>query len=127
MFANSSRIQSSVLKDCSEQQCFRESLEAAIIVSVLLGLVEQIVKGRGLHGDTGATGVSTDGPIGGEATLITGQEGESAFINQRKLLRKLRIQVSLHSLDKTKHSYNLHWLLKVISGSVIGLFVALAM
>jgi high-affinity iron transporter len=82
---------------------FRETLEAAIIVSVLLGLVEQIV-----HEDPGRlTGVPTKTQISNvsdekDDTALPGANNDSVeldredhIIRKRRLIRKLRIQVRL--------------------------------
>ncbi|KAJ3572927.1 hypothetical protein NP233_g2756 [Leucocoprinus birnbaumii] len=91
---------------------FRETLEAAIIVSVLLGMVEQLV-----YGDGKATPPSTS-LAGNEGTDTDGANGlntqtrsfsglvEDNTIQRRKLLRRMRIQIFI--------------------GSAIGLFIALA-
>ncbi|KAG6821108.1 hypothetical protein H0H93_006447 [Arthromyces matolae] len=83
---------------------FRETLEAAIIISVLLGLVEQIV-----HSDkTSSTTASrtlvedTDSKNAPEAT--PDPEDNQAY--RRRLIRRLRIQI--------------------FAGSALGLFIALA-
>lgn len=71
---------------------FRETLEAAIIVSVLLGLVEQIVhedsEGR-LSGLTTQVTTSSDEKVGD----ANQPEGEDHLVRKRRLIRKLRIQV----------------------------------
>ncbi|KAI9444230.1 iron permease FTR1 [Lactarius indigo] len=76
---------------------FRETLEAVIIVSVLLGLVEQIVHtdpGR-LQGDTAAT----SGPLGddkNEKGVVSSQESsesEDDALRKRRLIRKMRFQI----------------------------------
>lgn len=75
---------------------FRETLEAAIIVSVLLGLAEQIV-----HDDPGTASTLTksttddatskDGSNTGPIALL---DPEDDLVHRRRLIRKLRIQVS---------------------------------
>jgi high-affinity iron transporter len=71
---------------------FRESLEAVIIVSVLLGLVEQIV-----HGDTDqfSTLQITEHyrPVNNNGEITTAGEGESDVALKRRMARKLRMQV----------------------------------
>ncbi|KAG2137406.1 iron permease FTR1 [Suillus bovinus] len=72
---------------------FRETLEAVVIVSVLLGLVEQIV-----HGDTDqfATIAQHIRPTiahNNDSETTTPEEGESDATVKRRLLRKLRFQV----------------------------------
>ncbi|KAH9000833.1 iron permease FTR1 [Lactarius hatsudake] len=60
---------------------FRETLEAVIIVSVLLGLVEQIV-----HTDPGR--------LPGETTTPSGSsESEDDPLRKRRLIRKMRFQI----------------------------------
>ncbi|KAG1900308.1 iron permease FTR1 [Suillus fuscotomentosus] len=71
---------------------FRETLEAVIIISVLLGLVEQIV-----HGDidqlaTVAQHYQPDSAQHNDSETTT-PEGESDTIAKRRLIRKLRFQV----------------------------------
>ncbi|KAK0435816.1 Ftr1 protein [Desarmillaria tabescens] len=89
---------------------FRETLEAAIIVSVLLGLAEQIV-----HDDPGQIGAtitsgshdSKDSPrVEGEGALSDSLSDEDDLVHRRRLIRKLRIQIFL--------------------GAGLGLFLALA-
>lgn len=71
---------------------FRETLEAVIIISVLLGLVEQIV-----HGDIDqlATVAQHYQPSLAQHndSETTTPEGESDTIAKRRLIRKLRFQV----------------------------------
>jgi high-affinity iron transporter len=76
---------------------FRETLEAVIIVSVLLGLVEQIV-----HTDSGHLQGETASPSpaeGGdqkEEGVVSSQalsEGEDDSLRKRRLLRKMRFQI----------------------------------
>ncbi|KAG1808206.1 iron permease FTR1 [Suillus subaureus] len=71
---------------------FRESLEAVIIVSVLLGLVEQIV-----HGDTeqfSAPQITEQyQPANNNGEITTPGEEESDATIKRRLIRKLRMQV----------------------------------
>lgn len=66
---------------------FRETLESAIIVSVLLGLVEQIV-----HEDSEGRLTST---LPNENDPNKTIEGEDHLVQKRRLIRKLRIQVRL--------------------------------
>ncbi|KAI0263016.1 iron permease FTR1/Fip1/EfeU [Gloeopeniophorella convolvens] len=90
---------------------FRETLEAAIIISVLLGLVEQIV-----HEDpdrlTGTTTLSPSAPESSdnkEKDDLSSQElstGEDGALKKRRLIRKMRIQI--------------------FAGSALGLFLAIA-
>ncbi|KAJ6532691.1 iron permease FTR1 [Mycena vulgaris] len=85
---------------------FRETLEAAIIVSVLLGLAEQIV-----HTDPSRFG-SPRGAIAGSHGSSDGSKEEVASdpeddsVHRRKLIRKLRLQI--------------------FAGAGLGLFLALA-
>ncbi|KAG1729694.1 Ftr1 protein [Suillus lakei] len=86
---------------------FRETLEGAVIVSVLLGLVEQIV-----HRDIDQFQTLTEHsrPVSAHhndsETTIQG-EGESDATLKRRLVRKLRVQV--------------------LAGASIGLFIAFAL
>ena len=83
---------------------FRETLEAAIIVSVLLGLVEQIV-----HEDTSRAislvSDDKDKDLSPDGTPVLTSEEDTAARNKR-LFRKMRIQIA--------------------AGSGLGLFIALA-
>jgi high-affinity iron transporter len=76
---------------------FRETLEAVIIVSVLLGLVEQIV-----HTDSGRLQGETTSPSSAEVVdqkekgVDSSQglsEGEDDSLRKRRLLRKMRFQI----------------------------------
>ncbi|KAG2146287.1 iron permease FTR1 [Suillus clintonianus] len=72
---------------------FRETLEAVVIVSVLLGLVQQIV-----HGDVDQFTTLTERsrPVSthqNDSETTIQAEGESDDILKRRLIRKLRIQV----------------------------------
>ncbi|KAA1476162.1 Ftr1 protein [Dentipellis sp. KUC8613] len=91
---------------------FRETLEAAIIISVLLGLVEQIV-----HDDSG--GALPPMQAGGNGSTDEKSEGDNKSDSvepelidaddarrKKRLIRKMRIQI--------------------FAGSAIGLFIALA-
>ncbi|KAE9398316.1 iron permease FTR1 [Gymnopus androsaceus JB14] len=82
---------------------FRETLEAAIIVSVLLGLAEQIVyedPGRLTHAHTITSTNDESRAESGEEALEVSDE------DRRRLIRKLRIQI--------------------FAGAGIGLFIALS-
>ncbi|KDQ22411.1 hypothetical protein PLEOSDRAFT_1068763 [Pleurotus ostreatus PC15] len=90
---------------------FRETLEAAIIVSVLLGLVEQIVyhipaseRGTAASDDNSSrkSGHGSDGQPQQEALI----HEEDSQLAKRRLIRKLRIQIFV--------------------GAGLGLFIALA-
>ena len=76
---------------------FRETLEAVIIVSVLLGLVEQIVhtdSGR-LQGETTSPSL-VEGSDQKENGVVTSQgvsESEDDSLRKRRLVRKMRFQV----------------------------------
>jgi high-affinity iron transporter len=96
---------------------FRETLEAAIIVSVLLGLVEQIV-----HEDPGKlSAITTQTQIsGGSQEKVTPASpdvnndslepnGADHTAEKRRLIRKLRIQVRLSNVSRlTWHALNCH-------------------
>lgn len=98
---------------------FRETLEAAIIVSVLLGLVEQIVhEDPSLIPGAVPPAVGTLTPVGenekrnsadngsNSAELPQLTAGETAQADHKRLLRKMRIYI--------------------FSGAFLGLFLALA-
>ena len=92
---------------------FRETLEAAIIVSVLLGLVEQIAHDdKPLSATTTVAGAIQDKPDGdpGNADALAAQpeleSPEDATIRQRRFIRRMRWQIFL--------------------GSFLGFFIALA-
>ncbi|KAG6915687.1 hypothetical protein DXG01_010415 [Tephrocybe rancida] len=84
---------------------FRETLEAAIIISVLLGLVEQIV-----HSDSGISPAVTPPEIesknGSNSDPVNLSDPEDDATHRRLLIRKLRIQI--------------------FAGSALGLLIALA-
>jgi high-affinity iron transporter len=99
-------------------QLFRETLEAAIIVSVLLALVEQLVSGTSAS-HPGYKNVSTTHTLDrGEGTSNAVTETSQSLgddeeldkhgrtLTERRLLRKLRIQI--------------------FAGAGIGLLIALA-
>ncbi|KAI0065292.1 Ftr1 protein [Artomyces pyxidatus] len=104
---------------------FRETLEAAIIVSVLLGLVEQIV-----HEDpdrlTGSTTLSpsvddkdaekpADDPSGSDVV-----EDVDDAVRKRRLIRKMRIQVTTSvSLQRTPADF-----FQIFAGSALGFLIA---
>ena len=68
---------------------FRETLEAAIIVSVLLGLAEQIV-----HDDPGQSASSTlRTQVSEKASSEDAVDSVDGKVQRRRLLRKLRFQV----------------------------------
>ncbi|ESK96309.1 iron permease ftr1 [Moniliophthora roreri MCA 2997] len=67
---------------------FRETLEAAIIISVLLGLAEQIVDNRGLSSRSTTT---TDNSSGQYADRPSEETDEDGQVQRRRLVRRLRI------------------------------------
>ena len=83
---------------------FRETLEAAIVISVLLGLVEQIVRDDSAEGGARIFVSKTERERLVDTTLPelrhssgasdTTSDDEDAATQRRKLVRKLRIQVS---------------------------------
>lgn len=85
---------------------FRETLEAAIIISVLLGLVEQIVRDDSAEGGARVFITEKERHHATHGTLPELQQTSStsdsssadddAQMQSRKLVRKLRIQVSGH-------------------------------
>jgi high-affinity iron transporter len=96
---------------------FRETLEAAIIVSVLLGLVEQII-----HEDSGtfssvtsqvlSNSTSDEKSSSPAAENVAGAletDVDDSLIRKRRLIRKLRIQVRLSDVSRlTWHALNYH-------------------
>lgn len=73
---------------------FRETLEATIIVAVLLGLVEQIVY-LGSHSSIGPTlSSSIEGSEKKESGQVTSQEAsdDEDGLRERRLIRKMRFQ-----------------------------------
>ncbi|KAL0568316.1 high-affinity iron permease [Marasmius crinis-equi] len=69
---------------------FRETLEAAIIISVLLGLAEQIVLEHGSISSTPSQSQSQEDTVG------TGDvQGDSGKEQRQRLVKKLRIQIFL--------------------------------
>jgi high-affinity iron transporter len=81
---------------------FRETLEAAIIVSVLLGLVEQIVQddpNRVVDVPQTTVGDSKDD----SPSSPVASDPEESTIRTRRLVRKLRIQVNtLYNLIRNR-------------------------
>jgi high-affinity iron transporter len=80
---------------------FRETLEAAIIISVLLGLAEQIVQDDSRRSSAVNTTMSSDEKDGHPGAELTTGGSEIApleddFNARRRLSRKLRIQVGFH-------------------------------
>jgi high-affinity iron transporter len=79
---------------------FRETLEAAIILSVLLGLVEQLVHEELPAPVPTQTQISNDSDkdVPGSPTSKSdslNQDAEDNMVQKRRLIRKLRIQVQL--------------------------------
>ena len=76
---------------------FRETLEAVIIVSVLLGLVEQIVytDSDRLQGETTPPSLAerSDQKENGVVSSQTVNESEDDSLRKRRLIRKMRFQV----------------------------------
>ncbi len=77
---------------------FRETLEAAIIVSVLLGLAEQIIQDDGATSRVGRTtsdsdSNSKDAAPSGSPVITSAVEAVDDVAHRRMLVRKLRIQV----------------------------------
>ncbi|KAG7097675.1 hypothetical protein E1B28_005001 [Marasmius oreades] len=64
---------------------FRETLEAAIIISVLLGLAEHVAQGRASNSDAASDNQEDTGT------------NDSEQVQRRRLIRKLRIQIFLGS------------------------------
>jgi high-affinity iron transporter len=86
---------------------FRETLEAVVIVSVLLGLVEQIVHGDIDHFPTLTEHYRPVSAYNNDNGTTTPGEGESDATLKRRLVRKLRVQV--------------------FAGAGVGLFVSFAL
>ncbi|KAG1815151.1 Ftr1 protein [Suillus subaureus] len=86
---------------------FRETLEAVVIVSVLLGLVEQIVHGDIDHFPTLTEHYRPVSAHHNDSETTTPGEGESDATLKRRLIRKLRMQV--------------------FAGAGVGLFVSFAL
>ncbi|KAJ7098324.1 iron permease FTR1/Fip1/EfeU [Mycena epipterygia] len=84
---------------------FRETLEAAIIVSVLLGLAEQIVYEDPARFGTHPIVAASNGSSDGSKEEVT-SDPEDDTAHRRKLIRKLRLQI--------------------FAGAGLGLFLALA-
>lgn len=75
---------------------FRETLEAVIIVSVLLGLVEQIVHTDSDHLQGESSASSSEGGDQKEQGVVASQglpESEDDLLKKRRLIRKMRVQV----------------------------------
>jgi len=90
---------------------FRESLEASIIISVLLALVEQLVRPRHVNSkDANSLSKSQSTTLNGqdstESSSADGTATDARSESERRLLRKLRIQI--------------------FAGAATGLFLALA-
>lgn len=95
---------------------FRETLEAVIIVSVLLGLVEQIVldhdkkfRAPAIYSPaekSDSPSAHVAGPSTGSGEVVGEEEDAESAFNKRRLIRKMRIQI--------------------FAGAGVGLFVALA-
>ncbi|KAI0032123.1 iron permease FTR1 [Vararia minispora EC-137] len=85
---------------------FREVLEAAIIVSVLLGLVEQIVLDDSERRRFGPQNPETVDASGESSEKHSADNVNVAVAGTRRLIRKMRIQI--------------------FAGALIGLFIALA-
>ncbi|KAF9057216.1 iron permease FTR1/Fip1/EfeU [Panaeolus papilionaceus] len=85
---------------------FRETIEAAIIVSVLLGLAEQIVNDDGFSESTPESASLQEESSSNKDSNLTPLNPEEDLIQRRRLIRKLRFQIFL--------------------GAGLGLFIALA-
>ncbi|KAF9022231.1 Ftr1 protein [Hymenopellis radicata] len=75
---------------------FRETLEAAIIISVLLGLAEQIVQeDHPSHQSTAVEETPKEGEEGAVASTSAHEleQDDSASVARKRLVRKLRIQI----------------------------------
>ncbi|KAG5643711.1 hypothetical protein DXG03_009760 [Asterophora parasitica] len=98
---------------------FRETLEAAIIVSVLLGLVEQIVYGDPAISPAVTQVITEDASRkdDGATGPIALADPEDNNVQRRALIRRLRIQVGFTYGNDVG---------EIFAGSALGLFVALA-
>ena len=76
---------------------FRETLEAAIIVSVLLGLAEQIVS------RDPSFVADTQGLAEGDAA--NSESGVDDSVQRRRLLRRMRIQVNTNILRQRQRQH----------------------
>lgn len=73
---------------------FRETLEAAIIISVLLGLVEQIVQEDPNRATNPLAAITNDFKESSDSTPVP-SDPEEQNSRRRLLIRKLRIQVAI--------------------------------
>ena len=94
---------------------FRETIEAAIIVSTLLGLAHQIV-----YDDQSAKSTPTTSGIG---TVVNEPESATEDDPRRRLARKLKIQVRWLFFAIFSRNFIL---LQIFVGSTAGFVVALA-
>jgi len=103
---------------------FRETLEAAIIVSVLLGLVEQLVLKESFSPASPAPESSDRDSKSGSPSQSHPGTGlvEDDTILRRRLLRRMRIKVRypLHPC------FNIPTASQIFIGSAIGLLIALS-
>ncbi len=103
---------------------FRETLEAAIIVSVLLGLAEQIV-----HDDPGQSGSSSlRTQVSEKGSSDAAVESVDDKVQRRRLLRKLRFQVQPSLMNNYLRFLTKVCLIvsQIFLGAGLGLFFALA-
>lgn len=119
---------------------FRETLEAAIIISVLLGIVEKIASTRLGRDSLPATESEKEKQNTESGALeappsLSADEASSDDVRRKRLLRKLRIQVQSflsrdHPNPPIKFSCAPHLprslVLQIFIGSGIGLLIALA-
>ena len=117
---------------------FRECLEASLIIAILLGLVEQIVQQQQYTSVTTSDNITTvnevdniDSPpesagnsgLANTNVLERNSEAEAEKpINQKILIRRLRIQVYTSHVQIWKYSCTI----QIFLGAAIGLFIALA-
>jgi high-affinity iron transporter len=95
---------------------FRETLEAAVIISVLLGLADQIIQ------DDQQRLTTVDSAVGSPSITATSAASDDEP-TRRRLVKKLRIQVNLFSNCSSTFCY---LFFQILSGAAIGLLIALA-
>lgn len=104
---------------------FRETLEAAIIISVLLGLAEQLVHEDPVTASRNTRASSDDSASkdGSQVGPIALVDSESDEVRRRRLIRKLRVQVKLNNARVPLFIYIFD---QIFAGAGLGLFIALA-
>ena len=102
---------------------FRETLEAAIIVSVLLGLAEQIV-----NRDPNFIESIEEPRTSGEEDVSNNEPIVDDAVQRRRLLRKMRIQVktTMMLFNASTTVYLRVSSIQIFFGAGLGFFIALA-